>query len=82
LFWQGPYRDVPDLRGMGMSDHPDTGYTKKNQAVDIAGVMDTLKVRRQTWSRMNIGNMVGYALVAQYPVRVTRWVVIDAPLPE
>src|SRR6202521_5579502 len=26
---------VPDLRGMGMSDHPDTGYTKKNQAVDI-----------------------------------------------
>src|SRR5438034_6945973 len=30
---------VPDLRGMGMSDHPDTGYTKKNQAVDIAGVM-------------------------------------------
>src|SRR6202142_444770 len=25
---------VPDLRGMGMSDHPDTGYTKKNQAVD------------------------------------------------
>ncbi len=30
---------VPDLRGMGLSDHPDTGYTKKNQAVDIAGVM-------------------------------------------
>src|SRR4029077_12325037 len=22
---------VPDLRGMGMSDHPDIGYTKKNQ---------------------------------------------------
>ena len=35
---------VPDLRGMGMSDHPDTGYTKKNQALDIAGVMDALKV--------------------------------------
>src|SRR5258708_8935965 len=31
---------VPDLRGMGLSAHPDTGYTKKNQAVDIAGVMD------------------------------------------
>src|ERR1700733_7947527 len=24
---------VPDLRGMGLSGHPDTGYTKKNQAV-------------------------------------------------
>src|SRR6266404_2861570 len=31
---------VPDLRGMGLSAHPDTGYTKKAQATDIAGVMD------------------------------------------
>src|ERR1700691_5837375 len=35
---------VPDLRGMGLSAHPDTGYTKKNQAVDIAGIMDALKI--------------------------------------
>ena len=28
---------VPDLRGMGLSAHPDTGYTKKNEARDIAG---------------------------------------------
>src|SRR5580658_7348722 len=25
--------------------------------------------------------MVGYALAAQYPLRITRWAVIDAPLP-
>ena len=73
---------VPDLRGMGMSDHPDTGYAKKNQAVDIAGVMDALKVQKADLVTHDIGNMVGYALAAQYPVRVTRWVVIDAPLPE
>src|SRR5947207_3297468 len=72
---------VPDLRGMGMSNHPDTGYTKKNQAVDIAGVMDALKVEKADLVTHDIGNMVGYALAAQYPVRVTRWVVIDAPLP-
>jgi len=72
---------VPDLRGMGMSDHPDTGYTKKNQAVDIAGVMDALKVQKADLVTHDIGNMVGYALAAQYPLRVTRWVVIDAPLP-
>jgi pimeloyl-ACP methyl ester carboxylesterase len=29
----------------------------------------------------DIGNMVGYALAAQYPDRITKWVVIDAPLP-
>src|ERR1700752_4343003 len=37
---------VPDLRGMGLSDHPDTGYTKKNQAADIAGVMDALGIKQ------------------------------------
>ena len=72
---------VPDLRGMGLSAHPDTGYTKKNQALDIVGVMDTLKVERAALVTHDIGNMVGYALAVQFPNRITRWVVIDAPLP-
>ena len=72
---------VPDLRGMGLSAHPDTGYTKKNQAVDIAGVLDRLKIDKADLVTHDIGNMVGYALAAQYPQRITRWVVIDAPLP-
>ncbi len=72
---------VPDLRGMGLSEHPDTGYTKKNQAVDIAGVMDALKVQKADLVTHDIGNMVGYSLAAQYPLRITRWAVIDAPLP-
>src|SRR5271156_846879 len=72
---------VPDLRGMGLSAHPDTGYTKKNQAVDIAGVMDKLNIDKADFVTHDIGNMVGYAFAAQFPARVTRWVVIDAPLP-
>jgi pimeloyl-ACP methyl ester carboxylesterase len=72
---------VPDLRGMGLSAHPDSGYTKKNQAVDIAGVMDALQVKRADLVTHDIGNMVGYALAAQFPQRITRWAVIDAPLP-
>ena len=72
---------VPDLRGMGLSTHPDQGYTKKNQAVDIAGVMDALKIQSAYLVTHDIGNMVGYALAAQYPTRITKWVVIDAPLP-
>ena len=31
---------VPDLRGMGLSSHPEDGYDKKTQARDIADVMD------------------------------------------
>ena len=72
---------VPDLRGMGLSAHPDTGYTKKNQALDIAGLMDALKIEQADLVTHDIGNMVGYALAAQFPMRITRWVVIDAPLP-
>jgi pimeloyl-ACP methyl ester carboxylesterase len=72
---------VPDLRGMGLSAHPDTGYTKKNQAADIAGIMDALKVQKADLVTHDIGNMVGYSLAAQYPARITKWVVIDAPLP-
>jgi pimeloyl-ACP methyl ester carboxylesterase len=72
---------VPDLRGMGLSDHAQTGYTKVNQARDLAGVLDRLKIDKADLVTHDIGNMVGYAFAAQYPDRVTRWVVIDAPLP-
>lgn len=72
---------IPDLRGMGQSGHPDTGYTKKNQAADIAGVMDALHVTNAALVTHDIGNMVGYALAAGYPGRITQWAVIDAPLP-
>lgn len=72
---------VPDLRGMGLSGHPDTGYSKKNQAADVAAVMDALHVAKAELITHDIGNMVGYALAAGYPGRITKWVVIDAPLP-
>jgi pimeloyl-ACP methyl ester carboxylesterase len=72
---------VPDLRGMGLSSHPDSGYDKKTQARDIAQVMDALKIEEADLVTHDIGNMVGYALAAQYPDRITKWVVIDAPLP-
>src|SRR6476646_8031862 len=72
---------VPDLRGMGLSSYPDSGYDKKTQAQDIARVMDTLNVQKADLVTHDIGNMVGYALAAQDPDRITRWVIIDAPLP-
>jgi pimeloyl-ACP methyl ester carboxylesterase len=72
---------VPDLRGIGLSSYPDTGYDKKTQAKDIATVMDALKVDKADLVTHDIGNMVGYALAAQYPDRITKWVIIDAPLP-
>jgi pimeloyl-ACP methyl ester carboxylesterase len=72
---------VPGLRGLGLSAHPDTGYIKKNQAADIVGVMDALSIKTADLVTHDIGNMVGYALAAGYPGRITKWIAIDAPLP-
>jgi pimeloyl-ACP methyl ester carboxylesterase len=72
---------VPDLRGMGLSSHQDGGYEKTAQARDLAGILDKLGVHNVALVTHDIGNMVGYALAALYPARVTRWVVMDAPLP-
>jgi pimeloyl-ACP methyl ester carboxylesterase len=72
---------VPHLRGMGLSSHPHGGYDKKTQSRDVAGVLDALKIETADVVAHDIGNMVAYAFAAQYPERVTRLVVMDAPLP-
>ncbi len=72
---------VPDLRGMGLSSHQDGGYEKTAQARDLAGILDALGVADVALVTHDIGNMVGYAFVALYPAKVSRWVVMDAPLP-
>ncbi|MET0413432.1 MAG: alpha/beta hydrolase [Polyangiaceae bacterium] len=72
---------VPDLRGMGLSSHPEGGYDKASQARDLAAILDQLKVGRFALVTHDIGNMVGYSLAAQFPERVTRWAIMDAPLP-
>jgi len=72
---------VPDLRGLGLSSRPAGGYDKKTQAGDVAGVLDALKIAKADLVTHDIGNMVGYAFAAQHPDRVTKFVLMDAPLP-
>lgn len=72
---------VPDLRGLGLSSKPAGGFDKKTQGNDVAGVLDALKIERADFVAHDIGNMVAFAFAAQYPKRVTRLVVIDAPIP-
>src|SRR5437870_264687 len=72
---------VPDLRGMGLSSHPPGGYDKKTQGGDVAGVLDTLKIDKVDLVTHDIGNMVGYAFAAEQPGRVTKFALLDAPVP-
>jgi len=72
---------VPDLRGLGLSSKPSGGFDKKNQAEDVKGVMAALGVEQADVVAHDIGNMVAFQFAAQYPERVRRLVLIDAPVP-
>ncbi len=72
---------VPDLRGLGLSAVAETGFEKANEAKDIVGVMDALQAPRADVVAHDIGNMVAYALAARHPDRVTKLVLMDAPVP-
>jgi pimeloyl-ACP methyl ester carboxylesterase len=72
---------VPDLRGIGRSSKPETGYDKKTEAKDIRAVVTRLGYDRTSVVAHDIGNMVAYAYAAMYPDKVERLVVMDAPIP-
>jgi len=72
---------APDLRGMGLSAIAASGFTKKNQAEDIAGVMSALHIERADIVGHDIGNMVAFAFTEAHQDRTTRLVMMDAPVP-
>lgn len=72
---------VPDLRGAGNSSKPDSGYDKKNMAVDIHELTSSLGFDRASIVGHDIGLMVAYAYAAQFPQATERVVLMDAFLP-
>jgi len=72
---------VPDLRGAGESSKPETGYSKKNMAMDIHDVVTSLGFKQVDIVGHDIGLMVAYAYAAQFPNETERLVLMDAFLP-
>jgi pimeloyl-ACP methyl ester carboxylesterase len=72
---------VPDLRGAGGSSKPESGYDKKNMAVDIHALVSSLGFKRARIVGHDIGLMVAYAYAAQFPQETERLVLMDAFLP-
>jgi pimeloyl-ACP methyl ester carboxylesterase len=74
---------VPDLRGAGYSSKPESGYDKKNMAVDIHALVVSLGFNRVEMVGHDIGLMVAYAYAyaAQFPQETARLVLMDAFLP-
>jgi pimeloyl-ACP methyl ester carboxylesterase len=72
---------VPDLRGLGLSAIPESGYDKKTQAGDVRGVLAALGIEHSVVIGHDIGTMVAFAYASRYPQLTDRLVVMDAPVP-
>jgi pimeloyl-ACP methyl ester carboxylesterase len=70
-----------DQRGIGLSGKPEEGYDTGTLANDLAGLMDALGRERFAVVGVDTGLLIGYALAADYPDRVVRLAVGEAPLP-
>ncbi|OJW60707.1 MAG: alpha/beta hydrolase [Sphingobacteriales bacterium 50-39] len=72
---------APDLRGVGESDKPDSGYDKKTMATDIHELVKKLGYQSVNLAGHDIGLMVAYAYAAQFGSEVKKLALMDALLP-
>lgn len=72
---------APDMRGLGDSSRPATGYDKKTVANDIRELVKSLGYEKIDLVGHDIGVAVAYAYAAQYPNEVEKLALLDAPIP-
>ncbi|QFZ16599.1 alpha/beta fold hydrolase [Saccharothrix syringae] len=73
---------VVDIRGMGGSAKPATGYDKKTMARDVRELIAVLGLGRVDVAGHDIGAMVGHSLAANHPEAVRRLALLDVAHPD
>lgn len=72
---------APDMRGLGHSQRPSTGYDKRTVAADIVALLDHLGHPAARVVGHDMGGAVAYAMAAAHPERVTHLAVLEMVLP-
>jgi pimeloyl-ACP methyl ester carboxylesterase len=72
---------APDLRGLGDSSKPPTGYDGKTVAEDIHQLVTQLGFKAIFLVGHDIGSFVVYPYAAAHPTEVKRLVVMEVPPP-
>ncbi len=72
---------APDMRGLGDSSRPATGYDKKTIAADIRELVKSLGYQKIDLVGHDIGLMVAYSYAAQYRTEVEKLALLEAPIP-
>ena len=70
-----------DLRGHGYSDAPPTGYSSRDMAEDLHGLIEYLEVDRTHLVGHSIGGVIALHTTALYPERVETLVLADPEIP-
>lgn len=66
-----------DLRGRGLSDKPDTGYSMEHHVADIDCVMDDIGIESAVVMGHSLGAYISSHLAANHPERVSKLVMVD-----
>ncbi len=67
-----------DLRGRGLSSCPDKGYTMKEHADDIIGMLDALDIRQVILAGHSFGGFLGLYISVYFSERVSQLIILDA----
>ncbi len=73
---------VVDIRGMGSSDKPASGYDKKTMAKDVYELMRKLGHDKVNMAGHDIGSMVAFSFAANHPDAVLKLALLDVPHPD
>lgn len=69
---------LPDLRGRGRSDRPETGYSLDAHCADLVALLDHLGLARVSVAGHSFGGLLGLYFAARHPDRVARLALLDA----
>jgi len=70
-----------DIRGMGESSRPESGYDTETLANDISALMDKLGISRYSVVGHDIGMWIAYSLAAKHGAQIDKLVVSEAFIP-
>ena len=72
---------VPDQRGTGWTDAPDSGYDRKQLVADVVALLDALEIDRVHLVSHDWGALVSCLLCFEHPERVRSYMCIAIPHP-
>jgi pimeloyl-ACP methyl ester carboxylesterase len=72
---------APDMRGLGDSEKPQTGYDKKTIAEDVYQLVKKLGFSKIYLVAHDWGGPVAYSYAAAHPQDIQKMIIVDVPLP-